>query len=230
MAVEVVGAVAAEDLQVRETFDQARDVAAGRLHRHRHRDRIAVVFDEIQHRHRLRAGRVQGFPELTLARRAVADRDVRDFVAMLARGAVGNVRHRGVDHAGFGGAHGLETLGAGGAALRRDVQRAMAPVRRHLPATGVRVVLGTHGALEHLERRHTEREAERAIPVIGVEPVVAGAQMCGRRHADRFMAGAADLEEDQALVLELDLLVVEAPRQQHQPVGGEKVVARECRL
>ena len=34
------------------------------------------------------------------------------------------------------------------------------------------------------------------------------------------MPGAADLEEDLALVLELDFLVVESPRQEHQAVGA----------
>ena len=42
------------------------------------------------------------------------------------------------------------------------------------------------------------------------------------------MAGAADLEEDQALVLELDLLVVELPRQHHRAVGPQQVLAREA--
>ena len=42
------------------------------------------------------------------------------------------------------------------------------------------------------------------------------------------MAGAADLEVDQALVLELDFLVVDAPRQQHRPVDPDEVVAGEA--
>ena len=33
----------------------------------------------------------------------------------------------------------------------------VAPVRRHLPAAGVGIVLGADGAEEHLERRHAER-------------------------------------------------------------------------
>ena len=45
---------------------------------------------------------------------------------------------------------------------------------------------------------------------------------------DGFVAGAADLEEDKALALELNFLVVDLPRQDHRPVSTEKVVAREA--
>ena len=69
-------------------FDDARDVAAGRLHFDRHRDRVAVVFDQIEHRQLARAGGVQRFPELALARRALADRDVGDFVGLKLRLAI----------------------------------------------------------------------------------------------------------------------------------------------
>ena len=42
------------------------------------------------------------------------------------------------------------------------------------------------------------------------------------------MAGAGDLEEDLVLPLELDLLVVDATRQEHRPVGGDELVLREA--
>ena len=41
------------------------------------------------------------------------------------------------------------------------------------------------------------------------------------------MAGAADLEEDPTLTLELDLLVIQLPREEHQAVGGDELVARQ---
>ena len=41
------------------------------------------------------------------------------------------------------------------------------------------------------------------------------------------MAGAADLEEDAALVLELNLLVVEFARQQHAAVHCQQLIATE---
>ena len=47
------------------------------------------------------------------------------------------------------------------------------------------------------------------------------------RDEDGLVAGAADLEEDQALVLELNLLVVDPARQHHRAVGAKQVVARQ---
>jgi hypothetical protein len=41
------------------------------------------------------------------------------------------------------------------------------------------------------------------------------------------VAGAADLEEDAALILELNFFVVERPRTQHAPIHVEQCVAIE---
>ena len=84
VAGEVVGAVAAEHAQAGNAFDDARDVAAGRLHFDRHRDGVAVVLDQEEHRQLARARRVERFPELAFAGRAVADRDVGDLVGVIA--------------------------------------------------------------------------------------------------------------------------------------------------
>src|SRR5213079_1135364 len=101
------------------------------------------------------------------------------------------------------------------------------PVRRHLAAAGTRVVLRADGAQEHLERRHAERETERAIAVVREEPVVARFERHAGRDEHAFMARAADLEEDQALVLELNLLVVELPREDHRAVGAYEIARRQ---
>ena len=50
VARDEVGAVDAQDDQARERLDQPRDVAAGRLHFDRHRDRVAVVLDQVDDR------------------------------------------------------------------------------------------------------------------------------------------------------------------------------------
>jgi hypothetical protein len=42
---------------------------------------------------------------------------------------------------------------------------------------------------------------------------------------DGFVPGTADLKEDQALVLELDFLVVNPTGENHCPIGSEKVLA-----
>ena len=56
----------------------------GGLHLDRHRDRVAVVLDEEEHGQAPEAGGVQRFPELALARRALAERDVDDLVGLEA--------------------------------------------------------------------------------------------------------------------------------------------------
>ena len=98
---------------------QPRDVAAGGLHFDRHRDRVAVVFDEEEDRQLLGAGDVQRFPELAFARGAFAERDVDDLVGVEARlRDPGCSRHAAVDDAGFGGADRVQHLRAGGARAR----------------------------------------------------------------------------------------------------------------
>ena len=98
-------------------------------------------------------------------------------------------------------------------------------MRGHLAAARIRVVFRADGAQEHFERRHAEGQAERPIPVVWKEPVVSGTERHARCDEDGFVAGTADLEEDQALVLELNLFVVNLPRQHHDPVGAKQIVA-----
>jgi hypothetical protein len=69
-----------------------------------------------------------------------------------------------------------------------------------------------------------EREAERAVAVVGEEPVVPRPQLQAGGHEHRFVPRAADLEEDLAAVPELDLLVVDLPRQEHRAIRREQVV------
>ena len=107
-----------------------------------------------------------------------------------------------------------------------DVQRRVAPVRRHLAAAVARVERRADAGEQHLERRHAELQAERPIAIVGMEPVVAGPEGQAGGDLHRLVAGAADLEEDAALVLELDLLVVELPRPEHAAVDVEQRVAR----
>ena len=100
-------------------------------------------------------------------------------------------------------------------------------MRRHLPATGVGVDGRADGAVEHLGGGHAQRQAERAVAVVHVEPVVRRLEDVAGSGQHGFVAGARDLEEDLVLPLELDLPVVDAARQEHRSVGGEELVARE---
>src|SRR5204863_8382660 len=109
-----------------------------------------------------------------------------------------------------------------------DVLRRSGPVRRHLPAAGAGIFLRPDGGEQQVERRHPELEAERAIAVVGEEPVVARFEGEASGDEDGLVAGAADLKEDPALVLELYFLVVESARQEHAAVHGQQLVATEA--
>jgi hypothetical protein len=80
----------------------------------------------------------------------------------------------------------------------------------NLPPPGRGVVAGTGRREQHLGRRDAELQHQRAVAVVGVVPVVAGRSE-PRGHQHGLVAGAADLEVDPVLALELDLLVVDAP-------------------
>ena len=105
------------------------------------------------------------------------------------------------------------------------LRRGVAPVRRHLSAAAGRIVLGADGGEEHFVRRHAEGQAKRAIAIVRIEPVVAGAQLQAGGHEHGFVSGAADLEKDVALVLELDFLVVDPARQEHGAVDHQQFLA-----
>ena len=222
-----VGAVDGEDLKGGERPHDPGDVATGGGHLLRDRDGVPVVLHEIDDGQPLAAGRIERLPELAFRRRALTERDVDDFVGVLARVTAGDVRQPLIQPAGLGAADRLQALRAGRAPLGDDVQALVAPVRRHLPAARRRVVARTHRLEQHLVRRHAEREAEGPIAVVGEEPVVGRAQRERGRHQHGLVPGAADLEEDAALVLELDFLVVQLPRQEHPAVGREPNVRRQ---
>ena len=224
VAGEEVGAVDALDEETGERGDQLRNVATRRLHFDRDGNGVAIVLDQIDDRELERTGGVERLPELPFAGGAFADRDVGHFVGLVERFASFDRGDPLVEPTRFRRADGVEALHPGRARFRHDVQLGVAPVRRHLPTAGVRIVFAADGSKEHLERRHAEHQAQRAVAVVGMKPVVAGLQDHARRREDTFVSGAADLKKDQALVLELDFLVVQLPRQHHDAVGAEKIL------
>ena len=217
-----VGAVDRINVEAGERSHEPRDIAAGRLNLDRNRDGVTVIFDEEQDRQLLDARRAQRLPELAFARGAFAERHVGDLVGVVARVAIRNLRYATVDHGRFGRADRLQHLRARRARFRDDVEPFMAPVRRHLTAAGIRIVLGADGREQHLEGRHPELQAERSIAIVRIEPVVGRLQRQTGGDEHRFMACAADLEKDLALVLELNFLVVEFAREDHAAVDAQQ--------
>jgi hypothetical protein len=212
-----IAAVHFLDPQAGEVAHQTRDVPAGSLRLDRHRDGVLVVGDQEQHRRFAQGGGVDRLPELPLAGRAVAAGDVGDGVG----GRVGHPPR-------LGAADRLQELAAGRARLRHDVELRVAPVARHLPPARGRVGGGADPLQEHLARRHPELQAEGAVAVIGVEPVLARPQQQAGGGQHRLVAGAADLEVDPVLPLELDLLVVDPARQVHRPVDADQFLPAEA--
>jgi len=71
-------------------------------------------------------------------------------------------------------------------------------------------------------------QAECAVAVVRVEPVVAGLESQPRGDEHGLVPCARNLEEDFVLPLELNLLVVNAPRQVHRAVDADKFVAAQA--
>ena len=209
----VVGAIQPVDLEPGEAPDQLGDrrrrlVAGG------YRDGVAVVGDQVQHRQVQRAGGVEALPELALRGGSLAQRHVGHLVAVGPR-----ARHAapGDVAGGLGAAHGRKALTTGCTGLGHDVECRVPPVGRHL-ATARGGIVGRPHRLQHdLVGRHAESEHERLIAVVGEEPVEAGSERSSQAQQDRLVAGAGDLEEHVALLLEGDLTVVERTGEAHPP-------------
>ena len=92
----------------------------------------------------------------------------------------------------------------------------------HLPAGRGGIVLRPHRLQEHLVGRDADLQAEGAVPVVAVEPVVGRLQQHRGGARDRFVPGAVDLEVDLVLPLELDFLVVDATGEVNVAVGGDQ--------
>ena len=76
--------------------------------------------------------------------------------------------------AGFGATDGLQNLRAGRRRLRHYIELGEAPVRGHLPAAGAGIVGRAYSLQQHFVGRRAQSEAESAVAIIGIEPVVAG--------------------------------------------------------
>src|SRR5262249_34886606 len=159
----------------------------------------------------------QALPELALRARPLPERHVSDLVAV--RGAAWKVAPDDVARR-LRAPDGGKALTPGRARLADDVaggRRPPAPPPAARP-TGV----GAADRLEEdLQRRHSERQHERPVPVVREEPVVPGAQRTGEAEQQGLVASARDLEEHLALLPECDLAVVDRARDARESVVGE---------
>src|SRR5204863_6688502 len=117
-----------------------RDVPARCLDFHRHRNRIPVVLDTEQNRQALVGGGVQRLPKLTLTRRAVAERDISNLIALkldlfelaiVAMRASGGIRMPAKVASGLGASHSMQDLRPGCGGLGDDIKPLECPVRWH---------------------------------------------------------------------------------------------------
>src|SRR5262249_43272146 len=134
----------------------------------------------------------------------------------------GELRHDALSPARFGRSHGVQELGTGAGGLGNQVPSLVPPVRGHLTAGRGGIAPGADRLQKHLVRRDAYVKDHGAGAVIGVEPVVGGFQNHSGGGRDRLVAGAADLEVDLVLPLELDLLVVDPPREVNVAIGSHQ--------
>ncbi len=211
-----IGAVHLLPEQPRKTGDQFGDAAARGLAFDGNGDGVAVVLHQVEQRQVAQARRVQGFPEFALAGGAVARGSQRHFAFRPAVPARLRTTHR------------LEKLRAGGRGGTDDVPALVPPVGGHLPAAGGRVGGRAHRLLQHLERGYPQGQAQRAVAIIKVEPIVAGAQHHAGRHLHRLVSGAADLKEDPVLALQRHFAVIQPPRGVHDAKRADQLLGIEA--
>src|SRR6266567_8046814 len=83
VAFEWVRPIALANMQPRKSAHQLGNAPPRCLYFDRYRNRVAVVFDQIQQRQLLRAGYIEGFPKLAFARRSIAARHVHNLIALV---------------------------------------------------------------------------------------------------------------------------------------------------
>src|SRR5437764_15139562 len=99
-------------------------------------------------------------------------------------------------------------------------------MRRHLPAAGRWIAGSANGTEQVIFGSHAQHEAQRAVTIIRIKPVVTRPENKARGGLDGLVSSAADLEKDAVLTFEKYLAIVEPPRHVHDAIGTDEVVAR----
>src|SRR5258708_18542794 len=84
---------------------------------------------------------------------------------------------------------------------------------------------GAHRLKKHFIRLGTQGQAQRAIAVIRVEPVIAGPERRASGTTSVFVSSSRQLEVDLLLALQQDFPVINAPGREHVAVGLDELVA-----
>src|SRR5579864_9288459 len=229
-----IGAIDFLKMEIRETGNQAGDVAPGRLYFYRNRNRVLVVLDHEDNGQLPVGSGVERLPEFPFAGGAIAERDVGDLVApeadilklaVIPARLLGGIGMIAQIDSGFRASDRLQNLGARWRRLSNDVESPVSPVRRHLPATGTGIIGRAHGLEQHLVGSSPQGKHQRPVTVIRIEPVVRWPEAEGGSDADRFMPSPGNLKENLLLPLEQDLAIVHPPRGVHNPVSINELLA-----
>src|SRR5205085_8169365 len=94
----------------------------------------------------------------------------------------------------------------------------MSPVRRHLPTVRVRVSRSAYSREKLFERSHSQLQTQGSVAVVWIKPIVTSLQSHPSRYKHGLVPRAADLKEDFVLILQLNLFVINAPREIHSAV------------
>jgi len=92
---------------------------------------------------------------------------------------------------------------------RKGIDTVIGAMRRLPPDVQYRIVGGTHRRQKHFGGCHAEGQAEGAVAIIRIEPVVCRPERFASRNEHGLVSRAGDLKEDLVLSLELYLLVVQ---------------------
>ena len=95
---------------------------------------------------------------------------------------------------------------------------------RHLASARGRIFRGPNSLLQHLARRHAQGQAQGAVAIVRIEPIVPGSHRHGRGNLHGLVPRAADLEVNAVLAFERDLAVIQPPGRVHQAESANQLL------
>src|SRR5439155_9718580 len=82
----------------------------------------------------------------------------------------------------------------------------------------------SYGLLQHLVRRDAQSQAQGAVAIVRIEPIVAGSHRHRGSDLHGFVTRTADLKINAALAFERDLAVIQAPGRVYQAEGANQLL------